>query len=147
MTGVAKAVAAEKLASPHSLTLLIVDKEPSVRCELTELCGRVTDVHVLGEAESGRAAIDAAENLSPDVMLIDVALPDMSGFDVLRQAGGCAGRLGIMTSEQPDLAERAAAEGAVDYLRKPVSAGRFAQAIERARQRFDLEQAANTQTV
>jgi two-component system LytT family response regulator len=140
-------VATGKLASPNSLTLLIVDKEPSIRCELTELCGRVTDLRVLGEAESGRAAIDAADSLSPDVMLIDVALPDMSGFDVLRHARGCAGRLGIMTSEQPDLAELAAAEGAVDYLRKPVSASRFAQAIEKVRQRFDLEQAANTHTV
>jgi len=110
-----------------------------VRGEFTELCRRVTDLQVLGEAESGRAAIDAAESLAPDLVLIDVALPDMSGFDVLRHVGGRAGSFGIMTSHQADFGERAIAEGAVDYLRKPVSAGRFAQAIERVRQRYFLE--------
>jgi len=48
------------------------------------LCRRVTDLHVVGEADSGGEAIDAVESLSPDVMFIDVALPDMSGFEVLR---------------------------------------------------------------
>ncbi len=112
-----------------------------MRSELAQLCLRITDLHVVGEAESGGAAIDAAQSLSPDVMLIDVALPDMSGFDVLRGAGN-SGPLGIMTSHQPDLAERAIAEGAVDYLIKPVCADRFAHAIGRARQRHMLEEAA-----
>jgi len=132
----------EKLA-PHDtrpMTLLIVDKEPSVRCELAQLCLRVSDLLVVGEADSGGAAIEAAGSLSPDVMLIDVALPDMSGFDVLRGAGS-SGPLGIMTSHQPDFADRAIAEGAVDYLIKPVSADRLENAIRRVRQRYLLAQA------
>jgi len=133
----------EKLApqSPRPMTLVIVDKEPSVRSELAQLCLRVSDLHVVGEAESGGAAIDAAESLSPDVMLIDVALPDMSGFDVLRGAGN-SGPLGIMTSHQPDFADRAIAEGAVDYLIKPVSAHRFENAIGRVRQHYIIAEAA-----
>jgi two-component system, LytTR family, response regulator len=136
----------EKLApqNPRPLTLLIVDREPSVRSELAQLCLRATDVHVVGEAESGGEAIDAAESLAPDVMLIDVALPDMSGFDVLRGAGNMR-PLGIMISHRPDFAERAIAEGAVDYLLKPVSAERFEHAIGRVRQRYILEQAAQAQ--
>jgi two-component system, LytTR family, response regulator len=126
----------------HSIKLLIVDKEPAVRSEFTQLCHRVTDLQVLGEAASGQAAIDAAESLAPDVVLIEVALPDMSGFEVLRRVSGNAGGLGIMTSHQPDYAERAMAEGAVDYLRKPVSTSRFAQAIGRVRRRYLLEAAA-----
>lgn len=59
------------LQRPHSIKLLIVDKEPSVRTELTELRARVTDLQALGEAESGRAAIDGAESLAPDLMLQD----------------------------------------------------------------------------
>jgi two-component system, LytTR family, response regulator len=138
--------APEKLApqSPRPMTLLIVDKEPLVRSELAQLCLRVTDLRVVGEAESGGAAIDAAQSLCPDVMLIDVALPDMSGFDVLRGAGN-PGPLGIMTSHQPDFAERAIAEGAVDYLIKPVRADRFEHAIGRVRQRYILEEAAQAQ--
>jgi two-component system LytT family response regulator len=140
-------VGQEKLApqSPRPLTLLIVDKEPLVRSEFAQLCRRVTDLHVVGEAESGGAAIDAAESLLPDVMLIDVTLPDMSGFDVLRGAGNSTGRLGIMTSHRPDLAGRAIAEGAVDYLLKPVSADRFEHAIGRVRQRYVVEEAAEAQ--
>jgi two-component system LytT family response regulator len=126
------------------MRLLIVDEEPLMRSELAQLCRRVTDLHVVGEAESGGAAIDAVENLSPDVMLIDVALPDMSGFEVLRGAGNSR-PLGIMTSRQPDLVERAFAEGAVDYLIKPVSADRFDHAIGRVRQRQILEEAVQAQ--
>jgi two-component system, LytTR family, response regulator len=138
--------APEKLApqNPRPMTLLIVDGEPSVRSELAQLCLRATDVHVVGEAESGGEAIDAAKSLSPDVMLIDVALPDMSGFDVLRGAGNLRA-LGIMISHRPDFAERAMAEGAVDYLLKPVSADRFEHAIGRVRQRYIFEQAAQAQ--
>ena len=136
----------EKLA-PHSarpMTLLIVDQEPLVRTELAQLCRRVADLRVVGEVESGCAAMEAAQSLSPDVMIIDVALPDMSGFDVLRGAGN-SGRLGIMTSRQPGFAERALAEGAVDYLMKPVRADHFEHAIGRIRQRYVLEQAAQAQ--
>jgi two-component system LytT family response regulator len=126
------------------MTLLIVDQEPLVRSEIAQLCRRVTDLRVVGQVESGCAAIDAAESLSPDVMIIDEALPDMSGFDVLRGAGNL-GRLGIMTSHQPGFGERALAEGAVDYLVKPVSVDRFAHAIGRVRQRHMLEEAAQAQ--
>jgi two-component system, LytTR family, response regulator len=139
-------LASEKLApqSPRPMTLLIVDREPSVRSELAQLCLQAADVRVVGEAESGGEAIDAAKSLSPDVMLIDVALPDMSGFDVLRGAGNL-GPLGIMISHRPDFAERAMAEGAVDFLLKPVSANRFEHAIGRARQRHILGQATHAQ--
>jgi DNA-binding LytR/AlgR family response regulator len=119
---------------PNPMRLLIVDQEPMVRTELARLCLSAADLQVVGEADSGGAAIDAAQNLSPDVMLIDVALPDMSGFDVLRDAVN-SGPLGIMTSRRPDYAQRALAEGAVDYLIKPVSADRFERAIARVRQR------------
>jgi two-component system, LytTR family, response regulator len=139
-------LAPEKLApqKPRPMSLLIVDREPSVRSALAQLCLRATDVHVVGEAESGGEAIDAAKSLSPDIMLIEVALPDMSGFDVLRGAGNLR-PLGIMISHQPDFAERAMAEGAVDYLLKPVSADRFEHAIGRVRRRYILEQAAQAQ--
>ena len=126
------------------MRLLIVDREPSMRTELAQLCLGAADLQVVGEADSGGAAIDAAQSLSPDVMLIDVALPDMSGFDLLRGAGD-PGPLGIMTSHQPDFAERALAEGAVDYLIKPVRADRFEHAIARVRQRYILERAAQAQ--
>jgi two-component system LytT family response regulator len=136
-------MAQEKLAlqTAHPIKLLIVAEERSVRSELTELCRGVTDIQMLGDAGSGRAAITAAESLAPDVMVIEVGLPDMSGFDVLRASGGGARPLGIMISHQCDHAARAFAEGAVDYLTTPISAERFVNAIDRARQRYVFEDA------
>jgi two-component system LytT family response regulator len=121
------------LQESQAIKLLIVDREPSVRSELSALCRQVRDLHLLGAAESGRAAIDAAGTLAPDLMLIEVTLPDMSGFDVLRAAGDGQKPLGIMISNRSDHALQAFVEGAVDYLIKPVSPDRFANAIERAR--------------
>jgi two-component system, LytTR family, response regulator len=132
------------MPATRNLSLLIVDQEPRVRTELARLSLGVGDLRVVGEADSGVKAIDAAQRLSPDVMLIDVVLPDMSGFDVLRGAGN-SGPLGIMTSRQPDLAERALAEGAVDCLMKPIDADRFERAIALVRQRHTLEAAAQAQ--
>jgi two-component system LytT family response regulator len=119
------------------MKLLIVDDEPHARSDLIELCERSDDVDVVGEAESGMAAIDAAEKLRPDVMLLDVELPDMTGFDVLRAARVTRRPLGIMVTAHADYAVTAFAVGALDYLVKPVSADRFAQSMERARQRCE----------
>src|ERR1700721_4335076 len=68
------------LPRPRPLRLLIVDKEPAARCAFMQLCHPIPDLQIVGEAGSGGAAIDAVEDLAPDVMLIDLALPDMSGF-------------------------------------------------------------------
>jgi DNA-binding LytR/AlgR family response regulator len=86
------------------------------------------------------------ETLAPDLMLIEVALPDMSGFDVLRAAGDGIRPLGIMISNRSEHAVRAFGEGAVDYLIKPVTPARFANAIGRARQRCLLEESAHART-
>ena len=135
------------LPRPRPLRLLIVDKEPAARSAFTRLCHRITDLHIVGEAGSGGAAMDLVENLAPDVMLIDLALPDMSGFDVLRLAAISMGPLGITTSNEPEYAERAIAEGAVDHLVKPVSVDRFDRAIGRVRQRSGIGEAAESRFI
>jgi two-component system, LytTR family, response regulator len=119
------------------MKVLIVDNEPLARSALTRLCGRSRDVDVVGEAASGAAAIQAAETLCPDVMLIDVDLPDMSGFEVLRLSQADRKPIGIMVSARGEHAVAAFIAGALDYLLKPVSADRFADSIERARRQCD----------
>lgn len=128
-------VVQEKRIEPHSrlLKLLIVDKEPAARSTFVNLCRQAPDLQVVGEVASGGAAIDAAQDLAPDAMLIEVALPDMSGFEVMRMVGNPIRPLSIMTSYQSDYGERAIAEGAVAHLVKPVSADRFDHAIGRVR--------------
>ncbi len=118
-----------------TLKVLIVDNEPQERTSLIALCAQHDDVQIVGEAECGLAALRAADELSPDVMLVDVALPDMSGFDLLSAAQWQSGPLSIIVTGGPDKAAAAMAAGALDYLLKPVSAARLGQSLERAQRR------------
>jgi two-component system, LytTR family, response regulator len=111
----------------------MVDGRAQARDSLLELCACKNDVQVVGEAASGRAAIDAMETLNPDIVLLDVELPDMSGFEVLRGLPTGARPLGIMMSSCADHAARAFDEGAFDYFMVPVAAKRFDRAMVRAR--------------
>ena len=120
------------------MKVLIVDDQAHARDSLIRLCERNDDVQVVGEAASGMVAIDAAGRLKPDIMLLDVELPDMSGFELLRAVGVDTHPLGIMVSTCTDHAVRAFAEGAIDYLVAPVTAERFEQAMARARHRFEF---------
>jgi two-component system LytT family response regulator len=119
--------------------VLIVDEQARTRKNLIRLCGRSDDVRVVGEATCGRSALDAAGQLNPDIMLMDVELPDMSGFDLLRTVGTDTHAVGIMIAKCSDHAFTAFAEGAIDYLVTPVTADRFDRAITRARDRLDRE--------
>jgi two-component system LytT family response regulator len=117
--------------------LLIVDDKPNERDSLIRLCERNDDVQVVGEVACGKAAIDAAGTLAPDIMLLDVELPDMSGFELLRAMGADTHPLGIMVSKCADHAIRAFAAGAIDYLMTPVTAEQFDLAMARVRHRFN----------
>ena len=119
------------------MKILIVDDQSHARDSLTRLCERSDDVQVVGEAACGMAAIDAAGTLNPDIMLLDVELPDMSGFELLRAVGAGTRPLGIMVSSGPDHAIRAFAEGAIDYFVMPVLEERFDLAMARARHYFN----------
>jgi two-component system LytT family response regulator len=117
--------------------VLIVDEQTQAREGLIRLCESSDDIQVVGEVASGRAAVDAAGVLKPDLMLLDVELPDISGFELLRTVGAGIHPLGIMVSTCADHAVRAFAEGALDYFLMPVTAERFDQAMVRARHRFN----------
>jgi two-component system LytT family response regulator len=117
--------------------VLIVDDHADMRNSLIRLCCRSNDVEVVGEAASGTAAIDAAGPLSPDIVLLGVELPDMSGFDLLRAVAADMRPLGIMASSYADHAPRAFDEGAFDYFVMPVAAERFERAMVRARHRLN----------
>lgn len=118
-----------------TLKVLIVDNERRQRASLIELCAHRDGVQIVGEAESGVAALRAADELCPDVMLVDVELPDMSGFDLLSAAHWRSGPLSIIVTGGPDNAAAALAAGALDYLLEPVDAARLGQSLERAQHR------------
>jgi DNA-binding LytR/AlgR family response regulator len=116
--------------------VLIVDEKAHGRESLLGLCEWRNDLQVVGEAACGRAAIHAAGALDPDIMILGVELPDMSGFELLRATAAAPRPLGIMVSNCADHATRAFEEGAFDYLVLPVAATRFERTIDRARSQF-----------
>jgi two-component system LytT family response regulator len=120
------------------VNILIVEDQPHERDRLIGLCECRDDIKIVGEAACGKAAIEAAGSLNPDIVLLDAELPDMSGFDLLRAVAADSCPLGIMVSSRSDHATRAFDEGAFDYLVTPVAAQRFDQALIRARHRLDL---------
>ena len=125
------------------MKVLIVDDQAHARDSLIGLCECSDDLLVVGEAACGEAAIDAAVTLKPDIMFLDVELPDMSGFDLLRAAAAGPRPLGVMVSSGADHATRAFDEGAFDYLVMPVAANRFDRAISRARYRLKQAETGN----
>jgi len=114
---------------------LIVDDEPIARSVLREELEGFPEVEVIGEAENGREALQKIEELKPDVVFLDLQMPVMGGFEVVRKLGGARQRLPVIVivTAFDEHAIEAFEAGAVDYLLKPVGGERLRKAVERAR--------------
>lgn len=116
---------------------LIVDDEPIARRVLRQELASVADVVIVGEAENGKQALQQISALHPDLVLLDLQMPVMGGFEVVRKLRG--GRLPavVIVTAFDQHAVEAFEAGAVDYLLKPVSDERLRSAVERARKRCE----------
>jgi two-component system response regulator AlgR len=116
------------------LDVLIVDDEPLARQRLRDLLLALPGVRVVGEAHDGRQAIDACEQLRPDVVLLDIAMPVMDGLEAARHLAADPSAPAVVFCTAYDEHALAAFEArAIDYLLKPVRAERLGAALERAR--------------
>lgn len=116
------------------LRILIVDDEPLAIERLRILLGRIEDVEVVGSALSGAEALALVEEHRPDLCLLDIAVPDMSGIDIARAlARGEVTPKVVFVTAFESFAVAAFEIEAVDYLVKPVDPARLAQAIARVR--------------
>lgn len=117
------------------LRTLIVDDESIARRVLREELELIENVDVIGEAEDGTSALAAIHDLSPDLVFLDLQMPGLSGFDIIRkiQPGRAVPMIVIVTAFDQHAVEAFEA-GAVDYLMKPVTQDRLAQAVDRAAQ-------------
>jgi DNA-binding LytR/AlgR family response regulator len=111
---------------------LIVDDEPIARRVLREELETVPDVVIVGEAENGKQALQQITKLQPDLVLLDLQMPVMGGFEVVRKLGGHLPVIVIITAFD-QYAIKAFEAGAVDYLLKPVGEEKLRRAVERAR--------------
>jgi DNA-binding LytR/AlgR family response regulator len=111
---------------------LIVDDEPIARRVLREELEQFPQVQVVGEAEDGRQALQQIASLQPDLVFLDLQMPIMGGFEVVRNLKG--GRLPVIVivTAFDQHAMEAFEAGAVDYLLKPVNENRLRKAVERA---------------
>ena len=116
------------------LRVLIVDDEPLARKRLQRLAA-LEGARVVGQCESGPEAVAAIAEKRPDLVLLDVQMPEMSGFDVVRAVGPERMPLVVFVTAYDAYAIPAFEIHAVDYLLKPVEDARFRLAIERARER------------
>jgi len=112
---------------------LIVDDEPMARASLRKLLEREADAITIFEAKNGPEATSLILAERPDVVFLDVQMPEMNGFDVVRQVGAAAMPEVIFVTAHDQFAIQAFEINALDYLLKPVSEERFAEALQRAR--------------
>jgi two-component system LytT family response regulator len=119
------------------MRVLIVDNEPLARSLLVRLCRNAEAMEVVGQAGSGATALQLVHDQRPDLILLDVELPDMTGFELLKSLRGDEAPLAIIVTAHALHAITAFEAGAVDYLVKPVRAARFQEAIGRAKERCD----------
>src|SRR6202795_322200 len=111
---------------------LIVDDEPIARRVLREELEAVPDVLIVGEAENGKQALQRIGELKPDLVLLDLQMPVMGGFEVVRKLGGGHLPVVVIVTAFDQHAIEAFEAGAVDYLLKPVSEERLRKAVLRA---------------
>lgn len=118
----------------------IVDDEPLARQRIRNLLTESADVEVIAECANGKDAIESLEETPPDLLFLDIQMPEVDGFDVLQAIG--VGRVPavIFVTAYDQFALRAFEAHALDYLLKPFDDERFGAALQRARERIRQQQ-------
>lgn len=126
-------MSAAKAAVKATTRVLIVDDEPLARRRLRELVSDDPEVTVAGECGNGRDAVAAIVRDEPDIVLLDVQMPEVDGFGVVRAVGADRMPVVVFVTASDAHAVRAFEIHAVDYVLKPVERERFAEALRRAK--------------
>ena len=132
-------------AATKQFRILVVDDEDLARQRVHSLLSPRSDFEVIGECSTGVEAVRAIRELQPDVVLLDVQMPELDGFDVISEIGAQNMPLVIFATAFDEYAIDAFEVGAVDYLLKPVDEERFNRTLDRAARR--LRQSADDTTV
>ncbi|RKH45509.1 LytR/AlgR family response regulator transcription factor, partial [Corallococcus sicarius] len=113
--------------------VLVVDDEPLARASVKHLLAQAPEVTAVHECQGGREAVDFILRERPDLVFLDVQMPEVDGFDVLREVGVERMPPVIFVTAFDRYAVRAFEANALDYLLKPYGDQRFRDALERAR--------------
>jgi two-component system, LytTR family, response regulator len=133
--------------APSAIRALIVEDEPLSRRALHQMLARHADVEILGECCDGVEAAQALGVMEPDVVFLDIRMPERSGLDVARAAARAGVTpLIVYVTAFDEFAVPAFETDAVDYLLKPVTEDRFDAALQRVRERLALQALAASRT-
>ncbi len=124
-----------------TIKTLIVDDEPLAREKLRGFLEKESDIEVLGECRDGREALETIDAEKPDLVFLDVQMPEMDGFEVLENLEPDALPTVIFVTAYDQYALKAFDVHAVDYLLKPFDRERFSEALGRARAEHERRQA------
>jgi two-component system LytT family response regulator len=124
-----------------AFSAIIVDDEPAARRLMKSLLAEYPDViNVVGEAGTGSEAIARIEELKPDIIFLDIQMPDMTGFEVVERLAGRKPNI-IFTTAYEQYAIKAFETFSIDYLLKPIKEERLRQSIDKVKQFGRLNQA------
>src|SRR5580693_2611787 len=127
-----------------ALRVLIADDEPIARQVLREHVEAIPGLEVAGEAATGAEALQRILDLKPDLVLLDLQMPELDGLATVRSLRGDRAPLIIFVTAHEQHALDAFEVGAVDYLLKPVRRERLEKAVEKARRQVSRVQPAAT---
>ena len=113
------------------ITCIIVDDEELARVRLRKLLKTFSELHVVGEAENGLAAVEKVNDLKPDLIFLDIQMPGLSGFEVLKKI--TSKPVVIFTTAFDEYAIEAFNENSVAYLLKPIEKDKLRRAIEKSK--------------
>jgi two-component system LytT family response regulator len=130
------------MTGKSEIRVLVADDEPLARRGVRQLLAPHRDITVVGEARNGAETLRALDELSPDLLFLDVQMPEMDGFEVLRARGADRMPAVVFITAHDRFAVRAFEAHALDYLVKPLHVERFEAALQRVRERLRLVEAA-----
>ncbi len=119
------------------LRTIIVDDEPLARKLLRSLLADIPEIEVVAECGNGREAIKSTRELQPDLLVLDIQMPGLSGFDVIKELQADSMPMVIFCTAYQRYALDAFDLHAVDYLLKPIDSSRLERAVARALDRLD----------
>ena len=125
---------------PEKIRTLIVDDEPLARRNLRVLLEKDPQIEILDECRNGREAVKAINALSPDLIFLDIQMPELDGFDVLARVGAEQIQAIIFVTAFDQYALKAFEVHALDYLLKPFDDERFAFALRRAKSQIEARE-------
>jgi two-component system LytT family response regulator len=129
-----------KMSESKRIRVLVVDDEPLARGMVREMLANDPEAEIVGECSNGREAITAIRSLTPDLIFLDVQMPEFGGFDVLESLKNEHLPRVIFVTAYDQYAVRAFDVHALDYLLKPFDRERFMTAWERAKVHISKEQ-------